>query len=234
MSFYSLSCFAANTLDNSSRQLLLVQTKDWNTTQASLQRYQRKNNKAKWIAVGQPVSVVIGKNGLAWSVNNHPDAEGPIKQEGDLRSPAGVFLVKTAFGFTPQKDKKIHIPYQFLSETSVCVDDAKSKYYNQIINTTSIIKRDWNSGEQMKQIPQYKLGAVIEYNTNSPLANAGSCIFLHIWRNPDAGTAGCVAMSESDLKHILYWLDPQQHPAIALVTKNILKRYGAAWKLPDN
>ena len=63
----------------------------------------------------------------------------------------------------------------------------------------------------------YKYGAVINYNTNPIIKGKGSAIFLHIWRNENEVTAGCVATSEKNLLtfiemdgslrkiHILLW-----------------------------
>ena len=84
----------------------------------------------------------------------------------------------------------------------------------------------------MSQVFQYKWGAVIEYNTNKPALNAGSCIFLHIWRDAETGTAGCIAMPERDLKQVLYWLDSQKRPAIAVMTKTMFSQNRKRWDLP--
>lgn len=69
---------------------------------------------------------------------------------------------------------KIH--YLPLTDSSVCVDDVKSSYYNKIIDSSMIVKKDWLSAEQMREIPVYQFGAVIQHNTNPTLPGAGSCI----------------------------------------------------------
>ena len=43
--------------------------------------------------------------------------------------------------------------------------------------------------------PLYRRGLVIDYRSDAA-AKAGSCIFLHVWRGPGHGTAGCVALPE--------------------------------------
>lgn len=200
-------------------QLLLVVIQDWHTAHGTMQRYQRNNARHTWNAVGKPLAVVIGKNGLAL-----------MKKEGDLRSPAGIFPLGTAFGFSP--DLKIKMPYLQLTADSICVDDLQSKYYNRIINADSIMQPDWKSGEKMREIPQYQYGALIQYNTNHPVAGAGSCIFLHVWRHSDVGTAGCVAMQQSDLKQVLNWLDAAKQPAIALLPRELYKKRAKNLGLP--
>ena len=80
-------------------QLIVVATPEWNAMFGVLQRYERSAPGGTWKVVGHPIAVVIGKNGLGWEAGNDAaDPRGarspndPVKQEGDLRSPAGVFL----------------------------------------------------------------------------------------------------------------------------------------------
>ena len=52
----------ANAID-ASTQLVAVTTSDWNAVEGRLQRYERANAHKKWKPVGDPISVVVGKNG---------------------------------------------------------------------------------------------------------------------------------------------------------------------------
>src|SRR5215510_581259 len=83
-----------------STQLIVVTTSDWNAVEGKLQRYERAAPGGKWQAVGEPFSVVVGKNGLGWgsgiSAVDH-DSDDPIKKEGDGKAPAGVFRLTTSF-----------------------------------------------------------------------------------------------------------------------------------------
>ncbi len=199
------------------QQLLLVTSHDWNTYIGILERYQRSTPHTPWQQVGERLGVVIGAEGLAWPGDVEVAAgASPIKKEGDLRTPVGVFEIGPAFGFSDNPG--IRISYQRLTETIVGVDDIKSRYYNQVIDADKIKDRDWDSAEEMFTIPQYELGAVIQYNTINPRPGAGSCIFMHIWRGPDLGTHGCVAMTKEDLHTVLTWLAPEKHPMIAIFT----------------
>src|SRR5689334_20932848 len=71
-------------------KLILVTTPDWNSVDGTLTRYSRVGD--KWNQVGTPMSIVVGKNGLAWDpqlVKRHTDQfPGPVKHEGDGRAPA--------------------------------------------------------------------------------------------------------------------------------------------------
>lgn len=209
--FLSIICIVANASPNeallkNSKQYILVTAK-WHHAEGKLQRYQRPTLSDKWMKVGNEIPVVIGKNGLAIK-----------KQEGDHRTPIGVFPIGPAFGFE-RHPNFIKIPYFPLDETSICVDDPKSKFYNRLLNSASVPHPDWQSGEKMRQISLYRLGSVIQYNISPTLPGAGSCIFMHIWRNAHQGTAGCIAMQADALQNILQWLDEKDKPMIVITPK---------------
>lgn len=117
------------------------------------------------------------------------------------------------------------LPYTALKTTSICVDDSKSKYYGQLINSDEISHPDWTSGEEMRTIPLYQWGAFVQYNMNPAVPGAGSCIFLHIWRAPNKGTAGCVAMAKQNLEQVLRWLNSQNDPRIVILTNSGLNKF---------
>ncbi|MDD3775796.1 MAG: hypothetical protein PHV08_07565, partial [Sulfurovaceae bacterium] len=50
---------------------------------------------------------------------------------------------------------------------------------------------------------------------------AGSCIFMHIKEIP---TTGCTAMSESQMKEIIQWLDPKAKPLLLQAPKSEAKK----------
>ena len=156
-----------------------------------------------WRAVGDAFPVVVGRNGIAT-----PGA----KVEGDGKAPSGVFPLGTAFGFAATADTRM--PYRQLRETTECVDDAASKFYNQIVERDAVTV-DWNSSEKMRSIEQYRWGVVVDYNT-PPVRGRGSCIFLHLWSGPDSTTAGCTAMAEENLLTLLRWLNPKMKPVIEI------------------
>ena len=185
-----------------SRQAVVVETENWNATTGTLRRYERDSTQSPWRAVGEPVPVVLGRKGLA------PAGQ---KREGDGRSPSGVYPLGTAFGFAADAD--LHIPYRQIRETTECVDDSRSFFYNEIVDRDLTPRVDWSSSERMRQIAQYRWGVVVEYNTPAE-ARRGSCIFLHIWSGPHSTTAGCTAMRQEDLETILRWLEPQANPML--------------------
>jgi L,D-peptidoglycan transpeptidase YkuD (ErfK/YbiS/YcfS/YnhG family) len=61
----------------------------------------------------------------------------------------------------------------------------------------------------------------------------GSCIFLHIWRGPGQGTAGCTAMPEQNLKEIIHWLNSKSSAALLVqLPRPEYDRLKPLWNLP--
>lgn len=189
-----------------SRQAIVVLTDDLNTTSGTLQRYERAGG--VWRAVGGRVGVVVGRTGLANSGAKH---------EGDGKSPSGIYSFGTAFGFAPAAD--FRVPYRQLRETTECVDDIASRYYNQIVDRDDVPAVDWTSSEKMRAVSVYRWGIVVNYNT-PPVPQRGSCIFMHIWSGPSSSTAGCTAMPQEELETILRWLDPAASPRLVQFTRS--------------
>ena len=209
-----------------SRQLIVVITPDWNATSGTLQRYDK--HLLRWRAVGAPVNVVIGRSGLAWGRGLHPPMNGPQKREGDGKSPAGVFSIGTAFGFAPST-AQFTLPYLPLRDTTECVDDTASTFYNQIVERTPA--SDWKSSEKMRAVPQYEWGAFVSHNTPAH-AGDGSCIFLHIWSGPQSTTSGCTAMDKAGLLTLLQWIDPKEEPRIVQLPRDQYDQLRKSWSLP--
>ena len=230
----SITSAAVPTLLVDARQLIVVTTSDWNTVRGELRRYERASASAPWKAVGAPISMVVGKNGLAWDPLAEQVVAGPVKREGDGRAPAGVFSLGTAFGYAPAGEASdLKLPYLHVTEGIECVDDVKSSRYNTIVNRRSIASPDWNSSEKMREVGEaYRWGVVVNYNT-PPVSSRGSCIFLHVGGGPDSkGTAGCTAMSQPELREMMRWLDPAKKPAMVQLTAAARDALKGSWMLP--
>lgn len=216
-------------------QALVVKTADWNIFKASLQRYERKAGDEPWGVVGGMIPAVVGRNGLGWGVGIHPQisCEGPMKREGDGKAPAGIFILKSAFGYAPVEEITwLKLPYRQSTAQIQCVDDTQSPYYNKLVDTTKV-KQNWNSYEEMRrQDFLYRLGVVVEHNTDPVIPGRGSCIFLHIWEDDFEGTSGCTAMKAEHLDVILLWLDPYAMPILVQLPESEYIRFRTAWYLP--
>jgi D-alanyl-D-alanine dipeptidase len=136
--------------------------------------------------------VVLGAKGAAWGHGFHHLAKpgDPLKREGDKRTPAGVFAFGRPFGFAPSP-----LPgFLHLQPDTVCVDDPSSDAYNTITAHGNV--GDRVSVESMHSGSLYRRGIVVRYLTSASL-RSGSCIFIHVWKSPTAGTAGCIALPEA-------------------------------------
>lgn len=221
----------------SSRQMLLVTTGDWNSVRGSLRRFERPDASAAWREIAGPVPVVVGRNGLGWGNGLNPptDRPGPVKAEGDGRSPAGIFRLSSAFGLEPANEVQgLKLPYQPLGAMIECVDDVKSAHYNSIVDRGQIGQPDWTSSEKMRAVgEQYRLGVVVDHNVAPRLAAGGSCIFLHIWQDAQTGTSGCTAMASAQMDGLIAWLDPSAHPVLVQLPEIECRQLQQAWQLPE-
>ena len=198
-----------------SRQCLVVTASGWNSKTGQLRAFEKIGT--DWKMRGNLIAVVLGKNGLAWGrgVVDTNNETGPRKVEGDNRVPAGIFRLGPAFGYAPAENARwIKLRYVPLTKETEGIDDPSSRYYNQLVERSKVARVDWHSSEQMRRADVlYKWGIFVAHNP-AATPRAGSCIFIHIWRNSSAATAGCTAMPERDLVGLLRWLDPAAHPIL--------------------
>ncbi len=215
-------------------QAVVVTTNDWSSVQAQAQLFERKTTKSGWTAVGEKFPVVVGAKGMAWSkeLNELPSDTGGrvlMKTEGDGKSPAGIFMLTAAFGV---KDEQVKLPFTKLIESTECVDDVKSGHYNKIVDKFKVGNYDWISSEKMLAVgEQYELGVFVAHNSER-MKGAGSCIFLHIWKDAKSGTAGCTAMERGKLETIFDWIDNTKNPVLIQLPKDSYQKFQTKWKLP--
>ena len=227
---------ATAVLPAETRQLLVVLASDWHAQAGVMRRFTRDASDG-WSVEGPAVHVTIGRNGCGWGLGTHPpQLKGPTKQEGDGRSPAGVFSVGPAFGNSPQIATAL--AYVPLDRGHWCIDVSDSPLYNQIVHE-DVVGRDAvrGSSEPMRRDLhlngdlQYRMGFVIRHNPEGR-ALAGSCIFAHPWIDEHTSTAGCVALAEMNLVQILAWLDASAMPRMVLLPRAEYLRLRDTWGLP--
>ncbi len=216
-------------------QVILVTTPDWNSAQGRLQRFERKQGGL--VAVGAPLPVWVGGKGLAWRDDAGapaPPAPGPVKREGDGRSPAGILSFGDMWGYAAQAPEGVRLPYRSSTDCDRCVDDPDHPDYARLVRLESPKAAvTWRSAEDLRlPTEHYRYLVVIHYNDLRPRKGAGSCIFLHVAPPPGGGTAGCTALPAGDLLTLLRWMDPAQHPVLVQVPAPVLDSVRAAWSLP--
>jgi len=183
------------------KSIFLVTSEDWTKSQGKGQVYRKVHS--SFVKVGSEIPLVLGRSGMAWGIglSDYRKLDGPVKREGDGKTPAGFFKVTQSFGVS----KKGDLPFLGVKPDHVCVDDSKSKFYNRIIDKSQEAV-DWGSFEEMA-IPLYKYGIEVAHNFFRPEPLAGSCIFIHLWRGPESSTSGCTAMEEAHIINVLQNLD---------------------------
>jgi L,D-peptidoglycan transpeptidase YkuD (ErfK/YbiS/YcfS/YnhG family) len=91
---------AAFELPASSSQCLVGTAEGWDSSHVTLRLYQKSGG--SWKPASAPWQGRLGKNGLIWGKGHHPVPAGVgTKKEGDSRSPAGVFSIGGAWGYSP-------------------------------------------------------------------------------------------------------------------------------------
>ncbi len=219
------------------RQMVLVTTADWNVNHGTLRTFVRDGD--GWREVRAATPVTIGKSGSGWGLGlNTPQTEvgGPVKREGDNRSPAGVFRIGDTFGYAAHAQTAM--PYLALTATDWCVDVNGAANYNRIVDTEVVgVDAVKGSSEPMRRDlhrngdQHYRMGFVIEQNPQN-VAERGSCIFAHLWGSPTTATAGCTAMTPALMQSLLAWLKPQDHPVFVLLPQGQYERLRTEWQLP--
>jgi L,D-peptidoglycan transpeptidase YkuD (ErfK/YbiS/YcfS/YnhG family) len=192
-----------------SEQIILVTNTTINSTDVSIQTFEKKDN--HWIKKFRDINGSAGRNGFS------PFQK---KREGDNTSPTGIFDLGPVFGYADKNATKMD--YRQATDHDFWIDDPQSPDYNKWITmeTTPAV-----SHEKMKREDDlYKLGIVVQYNTKQVVRGNGSAIFVHIQETPGSPTAGCVAMPELSLDSIIQWLQPEKQPLIVMGTVTDLER----------
>ncbi len=234
---YSIFSVMPHNPVETSKQLVMVVSRTETAQKAVLHAFDRDGDTWRF---NFSCPVVIGKNGMAWGRGLHNDrviVEGEqVKVEGDGKTPKGAFELIRAYGYQMPKMVRIKFPYTQITPDMICIDDARSEYYNMIVRTDEkkFDAENLPSHEDMlRDDDLYKYAVLIGHNTENPEKSVGSCIFLHIWSDEDSFTAGCTAMSEESMLQLLAWLDPDKKPCLVQLTRKSYRRLKEEWGLPD-
>jgi L,D-peptidoglycan transpeptidase YkuD (ErfK/YbiS/YcfS/YnhG family) len=207
-------------------RLVIVTVPEMDTSKAELRTFERALPTGGWTLTGGPEPAVVGARGIGWG---HPYAylargSEPRKEEGDLRTPAGIYRMGTMFGFA-KDDRPDYI--QLTPGTQFCVEDTSSPYYGRIVPQSMAGEK--TSGQNMATVPQFKRGIFIDYPPRAA-RKAGSCIFLQVWRGDGAGTSAHVGLPEDRIRHLQDW-GKGRFMAIAILQKDTISRFSGC--LPD-
>jgi L,D-peptidoglycan transpeptidase YkuD (ErfK/YbiS/YcfS/YnhG family) len=230
----SSSWVPAFEIPSESRQCLVGLASDWNSSRATLRLYEK--SRGQWKPVGEPWSARLGKNGLVWGLGIHPVPVGAsIKSEGDSRTPAGVFRIGGAWGYSAGIARHRDMPYRQVTSRDLWVEDPGSPEYNRHIQLEREPSTPWEKEQQMKQNDHaHSLKLFIAHNAGPQIRpGAGSAIFFHIWRGDGSkATSGCTTMSETNLKTLIASLDPAKKPVYVILPEADYASLKEDWKLP--
>lgn len=129
------------------------------------------------------------------------------------------------------------LPYHQVDENSKCVDDEKSRHYNRNVYDIRQVERDWAPGvEDLRRAdPLYEYAITVDHNgasSGQAVRGGGSCIFMHVWRGPDSGTAGCTAMEASRMRELLGWMKASSRPKLVQLPLADYLAHQKEWCLP--
>jgi L,D-peptidoglycan transpeptidase YkuD (ErfK/YbiS/YcfS/YnhG family) len=222
----------ASPIPAESRQMVLSVSPNWTTPSVRVRLYERAAG-GPWKPVGEPSTASLGKTGLAWGRGLHPeDVVGTHKKEGDGKSPAGIFELRLATGYSRTAPPGTRLSWREATPTLRCVDDPKSRYYNRLVDEAAVVK-DWSSAEDMRRPDDlYRLVVWVGHNDSPPMPDAGSCIFLHLRAEPSATTAGCTAFDGKVMERLLEFLDPAARPVLVQLPQGTYKTLAPEWGLP--
>jgi D-alanyl-D-alanine dipeptidase len=224
---------ASATILADARELIVAIAPDWDATKVTLRRFKRADG--TWKQDGAEWPGVIGKSGSAWGSGLHgvgapAGRSGPIKREGDGKSPAGAFALGGSYGYASAPPAGTRLPYQPLDDAWKCVDDPTSKNYNRVLDRRTVTP-DWKSAEDMRRPDELYSWVVDVGHNTSRVPAGGSCIFLHVWKDADGATLGCTAMGERTLANLIATLDPKS--VFVLLPRAEYASLAKTWGLPQ-
>ncbi|MFD7707180.1 hypothetical protein ACFV6E_01360 [Streptomyces sp. NPDC059785] len=155
--------------------------------------------------------VLYTKDGSTWdktrSWTGHNGKKGwtTDHQEGDKRSPVGVFTLSDAGGVLA--DPGAQLPYTESASFQAPHYWAKSHWHD----FDYVIAIDYNRVKGTSPIDP----------TRPEGQSKGGSIWLHM--DHGSGTSACVSLSKSGMEYLLRTLDPDQHPVVVMGDKADLK-----------
>jgi L,D-peptidoglycan transpeptidase YkuD (ErfK/YbiS/YcfS/YnhG family) len=127
------------------------------------------------------------------------------KREGDGASPAGVWPIRRVL-YRPDEGAapRTALPTQALSPDAGWCDAPDDPSYNRPVTLPypASAERMWREDDI------YDLVVVLGHNDDPPVAQMGSCIFLHLAKPGYAPTEGCVAVTRTDMAEFLRLVQP--------------------------
>ncbi|MFR9674192.1 L,D-transpeptidase family protein [Streptomyces sp. TR02-1] len=149
----------------------------------------------------------VGSNGVV---------PGSSRQQGTWTTPGGTYTLTEGFGVEASSTS---MPYTVVDDRHWWVQDPESKFYNQMHTAEGADFPLQESGERgsehlVNYPDRYANALVVDFNRRPAVRGRGAGIFLHI--NGSGATAGCVSVPRATMDRIMAWIEPGNHPRIAI------------------
>jgi L,D-peptidoglycan transpeptidase YkuD (ErfK/YbiS/YcfS/YnhG family) len=148
-----------------------------------------------WLAAGNRVfRVALGRSGTKAS-----------KREGDGATPVGRFRpVRLWWRADRLTRPRVFLPIRRIGPDDAWCEDPGHRRYNRAFQRSAI-----EPGDRLRRTDGlYDLIVKIDHNARPRVAGRGSAVFIHVAREGFAPTAGCIALTKSDLLRLLARLSP--------------------------
>lgn len=218
------------------RQLLVVTAKDFAASSGLLRRFARQGPDAPWQEIGGAVPCRLGRNGLGVGRGLVDFPDGPVKKQGDGRTPAGLFRLPEAFGYADEATARaagVRLPYAALTDRSACVTAPDSPLFGRIAGPEAREAGGAVRQERMVRDDRANVwGVVVGHNREQPDPGAGACVFVNMRPASGPATGGSVGCPEDVAAGLAAWLDPAGAPVLAVLPEAVYRRERQAWGLP--
>jgi L,D-peptidoglycan transpeptidase YkuD (ErfK/YbiS/YcfS/YnhG family) len=141
------------------------------------------------LAGAQAIPVVLGRSGIRAN-----------KYEGDGATPRGRFrLVRLWWRADRHPRPRTLLPTQRITPDLAWCEDTTDRRYNRPFRRAAA-----DGGDRLwRQDRLYDFVIELDHNIRPRVAGRGSAVFVHVARPNRSPTAGCVALSASDLRRLL-------------------------------
>ncbi len=172
--------------DNATVLVTLAGTANGDT--GTLTLLKRDSKDAAWVKLSE-CTAKYGKAGLGKT------------EEGDNKTPIGVFKMNTPFGIQPA-EAGFPSNYNRVDNANYWDGDSNSVLYNKLVSTKTYTDFEKSKSEHLiKYAPYYNYCLDTGYNAEGT-PYKGSAIFLHCVVNNE-NTHGCIAIPEENMKEVL-------------------------------
>lgn len=149
-----------------------------------------------WLTIaGRAIPVALGRGGIKAD-----------KREGDGGTPRGRFRpLRLWFRADRAGRPRTALPIRRIGAADGWDECPASRSYNRPVRL-----RAGEAGDRLRREDHlYDFIIEIDHNTRPRVAGRGSAVFLHLARPGLAPTAGCIAMTARDMRHLLGRIGPR-------------------------